>query len=78
MIKLTSYMASGKMSGFSRFLLWDYPRASWQYDIIVAIILAFIFLTPPGNVPGSAEGQQHRSASYRARCHCFLGGPGIA
>ena len=29
-----------------RFLFWDYPRASWQYDIIVAIILAFIFLTP--------------------------------
>ena len=29
-----------------RFLLWDYPRASWQYDVIVALILAFIFLTP--------------------------------
>ena len=29
-----------------RFILWDYPRASWQYDVIVAIILAFIFLTP--------------------------------
>jgi hypothetical protein len=29
-----------------RFLLWDYPRASWQYDLMVAIILAFIFLTP--------------------------------
>ena len=39
-------MATGKMSGFMRFLLWDYPRASWQYDVIVALILAFIFLTP--------------------------------
>ena len=29
-----------------RFILWDYPRASWQYDVMVAIILAFIFLTP--------------------------------
>jgi hypothetical protein len=29
-----------------RFILWDYPRASWQYDVIVAIILAFVFLTP--------------------------------
>src|SRR5260370_27980518 len=29
-----------------RFSLWDFPRASWQYDVIVAIILAFIFLTP--------------------------------
>lgn len=39
-------MASGQMSGVKRFLLWDYARASWQYDIIVALILAFIFLTP--------------------------------
>jgi hypothetical protein len=29
-----------------RLLLWDYPRAGWQYDIMVAVILAFIFLTP--------------------------------
>src|ERR1035437_3513740 len=29
-----------------RFILWDFPRSSWQYDAIVAIILAFIFLTP--------------------------------
>jgi hypothetical protein len=31
---------------WKRFILWDYARASWQYDIIVALILAFIFLTP--------------------------------
>ncbi len=29
-----------------RFLLWDYPRAGWQYDVMVGLILAFIFLTP--------------------------------
>ena len=29
-----------------KLFLWEYPRASWQYDIIVAAILAFIFLTP--------------------------------
>lgn len=29
-----------------RFILWDFPRATWQYDVMVAIILAFIFLTP--------------------------------
>jgi hypothetical protein len=39
-------MASGQMSGAKRFLLWDYPRASWQYDVMVALILAFVFLTP--------------------------------
>lgn len=29
-----------------RLLLWDFPRASWQYDVVVVLILAFIFLTP--------------------------------
>jgi hypothetical protein len=29
-----------------RFILWDYKRGSWQYDVMVGIILAFIFLTP--------------------------------
>jgi len=27
-------------------VLWDFPRMSWQYDVICALILAFIFLTP--------------------------------
>ncbi len=34
------------LTGIKRFILWDYPRASWQYDIMVALILAFIFFTP--------------------------------
>jgi len=29
-----------------RLIFWDFPRASWQYDVVVGIILAFIFLTP--------------------------------
>jgi len=29
-----------------RVIFWDFPRASWQYDVIVVVILAFIFLTP--------------------------------
>lgn len=29
-----------------RFILWDFPRATWQYDVMVGLILAFIFLTP--------------------------------
>lgn len=29
-----------------RWIFWEFPRASWQYDIVVALILAFIFLTP--------------------------------
>lgn len=26
--------------------LWSYERGTWQYDLIVLAILAFIFLTP--------------------------------
>jgi hypothetical protein len=29
-----------------RAVFWPYERGSWQYDIICAVILAFIFLTP--------------------------------
>jgi hypothetical protein len=33
-------------SGVKRFILWDYARATWQYDVMVGLILAFVFLTP--------------------------------
>lgn len=33
-------------SVIKRVIFWDFPRASWQYDVIVVAILAFIFLTP--------------------------------
>jgi len=39
-------MAGGLWRAVKRFLLWDYERATWQYDVIVGLILAFIFLTP--------------------------------
>jgi hypothetical protein len=32
--------------GLRRAVFWSYERGSWQYDVIVAAILAFIFLTP--------------------------------
>jgi hypothetical protein len=27
-------------------ILWNYGRTAWQYDVLVILILAFIFLTP--------------------------------
>jgi hypothetical protein len=39
-------MSTGQASGLKRFILWDYSRASWQYDLMVGLIVAFIFLTP--------------------------------
>ncbi len=31
---------------FKRLIFWDFPRTTWQYDVVVGLILAFIFLTP--------------------------------
>ena len=28
-------------------LFWTYDRATWQYDLMVVAILAFVWLTPP-------------------------------
>ena len=39
-------MDSGFSSGLKRFIWWEYKRASWQYDVMVGLILAFIFFTP--------------------------------
>ena len=33
-------------SGLRRLILWDYQRGVWQYDVICAVILLFIFLSP--------------------------------
>jgi len=39
--------AWGKVKrGFVRAVFWSYERGSWQYDVIVLAILAFIFLSP--------------------------------
>jgi hypothetical protein len=29
-----------------RIVFWSYERMTWQYDVMVALILAFLFLTP--------------------------------
>src|ERR1044071_3801866 len=42
-------------------IFWSYKRGSWQYDVMVALILVFIFVTPRSwfrDQPRSA-GAQH-------------------
>lgn len=34
---------AGTLKGF---VLWQYERGSWQYDVMVALILAFVWLAP--------------------------------
>ena len=31
---------------FKKIVFWSYGRTSWQYDVLCALILAFVFLTP--------------------------------
>ena len=39
-------MPSAFTASLKRFVFWDYSRGSRQYDVMVVIILAFVFLTP--------------------------------
>ncbi len=39
-------MLGQALTAVKRFILWDYNRATWQYDVMVGLILAFVFLTP--------------------------------
>jgi hypothetical protein len=34
------------MKYLGRFVFWDFPRGSWQYDVMVALILGFVWFTP--------------------------------
>ncbi len=34
------------MQILKKIFFWSYGRSTWQYDILCALILAFIFLTP--------------------------------
>jgi len=38
--------SSGFLRKLAPWILWDFPRGSWRYDVVVALILGFIFLTP--------------------------------
>ena len=39
-------MAGTAGSLSKRLIFWDFARASWQYDLAVALILLFVFATP--------------------------------
>jgi hypothetical protein len=33
-------------SAVKKLIFWEFARASWQYDVVVGLILIFIFATP--------------------------------
>jgi hypothetical protein len=54
-------MLGAVFTGIKRFVLWDYNRATWQYDVMVGLILAFVFLVPrewfndQARIPGASR-----------------------
>jgi len=45
-LRYTKSMVRGFLTAVKRFILWDYARTTWQFDLIVGLILIFLFLTP--------------------------------
>jgi hypothetical protein len=58
-------------------LVWNYERGTIQYDIICALILAFIFFVPPScfvskraaNSPAAVQHSQHSSPVAKSGAH---------
>lgn len=44
----TGRSQSGRSTGsvIRKLIFWEFPRASWPYDVAVTLILLFIFVTP--------------------------------
>jgi hypothetical protein len=52
-----------------KLFFWTYARNTWQYDVLCALILAFIFLTPKswldnGELPSGREHQNPVASSF--------------
>lgn len=50
-------------------LLWSYSRKTWQYDVLCALILAFIFLTPKSWFENS---ELHKTQPHQSRFTSIL------
>jgi hypothetical protein len=58
-------------------LVWSYERGTLQYDIICALILAFIFFVPPScfvskratDLPASLQDSQHSLPVVKSAAH---------
>lgn len=64
-------------------IFWKFERGTWQYDVMVALILTFIFLTPRGffrDRPKLTDGGQvvevrgAEGIGYRVDARVFEGG----
>jgi hypothetical protein len=57
---------------FRKIFLWSYGRSTWQYDVLCALILAFIFLTPKNWFTGELkDASLHQNGSKAAETLLF-------
>ena|SRR5256714_452253 len=50
----------GYVSNLTRkIVFWNYPRTSWQWDVLCVVILIFIFLTPKTWFTNTAYQRSH-------------------
>ena len=42
-----------------KIVFWNYPRTSWQWDVLCVVILIFIFLTPKTWFANTAYQRSH-------------------
>ena len=49
------------MQNVLRILFWTYQRGTWQYDVLCAFILVFIFLTPAAVFDRSVNSKEQDS-----------------
>ncbi len=55
---------------FKNLLVWSYDRGTLQYDIICALILAFVFFVPPSCfAPRKPAGTASRAVSQNSDSH---------
>lgn len=59
-----------------KLLFWAYGRSTWQYDVLCALILAFIFLTPQSWLRTSELKQAEAHPNPSARAYLLVE-PGI-
>ena len=54
----------GLFTTLKKIFFWNYPRNTWQWDLLCVVILIFIFLTPNRwftRVGERAQGMMHQS-----------------
>ena len=61
----------GLTTTLKKIFFWNYPRNTWQWDLLCVVILIFIFLTPKSWFAGSERPRNYGHQSPVARTLVF-------